>query len=185
MVWERGPNRGLQDSLWQAKLEALILLGPTFLESAMAKKKSTVFWIDRNLPHSPAWESLNGTAKDVLLHFYLKRRMEDIRTRRKRDWEITNNGELEYSYKEAEANGISRPTFARTIGQLVDHGFLDITRLGSLPNHATWYSLSYRWLQYGTPQFVSAIRPRRPVPAGNPRAFLQVTSALLGQVTSA
>ena len=129
------------------------------------KKSSKVVVIDKPLINSPAFRSLRSCAVHVYLDFLGKRRLEKNRYRRKRgpDWIITNNGEIEYTYSEAEKRGISRPRFAKSIDQLVERGFIDIADTGAgVHRMKTLYSISTRWKDWGTEQFVEKERPCRP-----------------------
>ena len=77
-----------------------------------------------------------------------KRRFsKNKRTGRKTEYLFVNNGELEYTYKEAEAKGITRPRFRNGIDQLVERGFIDITHQGSggVRGDKSKYAISERW----------------------------------------
>ena len=68
---------------------------------------------------------------------------------------ILNNGQIQYTYKEALERGITRRAFALSIDALIDHGFLDIAKLGSggRRGDVTLFSISTRWRKWGTPEF--------------------------------
>jgi hypothetical protein len=74
------------------------------------------------LPHwllkSPAWRALSPNAKAVLLHLWERHNG-------------SNNGAIVYAVREAGEIGITRPTTARALIELIDKGFLRVTRWSS------------------------------------------------------
>ena len=114
--------------------------------------------LERKLLKSPAYRNLSATAKTVLTDFMMKRRMKRLNGK----WEITNNGDLQYTYGEAEKNGISRRAFSRAIDALIESGFPDIAETGAgvcrLP---TKYAISKRWEKWGSDDFVTRSRSKR------------------------
>lgn len=112
--------------------------------------------INKNLIMSDAFKSLTSTSKDVLMKFFCKRQMRKVKHKgRSNSWEISNNGEIEYCYSEAEKDGISRPTFQRSIDQLIEHGFIEITHQGSggRKGDKSLYALVDNWKKFGTDEF--------------------------------
>lgn len=98
------------------------------------------------------------------LDFLRKRQMTQIkRPKRSDDWIIKNNGEIVFSYSEAEHKGIGRREFRNAIDELIDKGFLDIAHQGSggRSGDMTKYFIDERWKEYGTPSFRPANNPRR------------------------
>ncbi|MBW2709179.1 MAG: hypothetical protein JRD04_07860 [Deltaproteobacteria bacterium] len=75
---------------------------------------------------------------------------------------ILNNGELEYTYSEAEKRGLPRATFMRAIDTLIEHGFLDISHSGGggKKGDKSLYAISDRWLLFGTENFIPAKRSK-------------------------
>src|ERR1051325_8150821 len=71
------------------------------------------------LPHwmlrSPAWRALSPNGKAVLLHLWERHNG-------------SNNGQIVYAVREAAEIGITRPTAARALNELVELGFLKIKR---------------------------------------------------------
>lgn len=129
------------------------------------KSRSDVVVIEKALINSPAFRSLRSCAVHVYLDFLGKRRLKEDKYRKSRGprWRILNNGEIEYTYSEAEKRGISKPSFATSIDQLVERGFIDIAETGAgVYRMKTLYSISTRWKDWGTEQFVEKKRPRRP-----------------------
>jgi len=87
--------------------------------------------------------------------------------RKKGIWYISNNGEIEFTYREAESYGITRPRFKRALAELVQKGLLDIVRPG-LPNQKlkTLYAISGRWRKWGQDDFQAAQMKKRPAMGG-------------------
>ena len=88
---------------------------------------------------SEAWQGLSCHASRVLIQIARKHNGY-------------NNGELEYTYSEAEQI-MHRNTFAQAITELVERGFIDIVRSGGLNKKKNLYKLSHRWKYFGTPRF--------------------------------
>ncbi len=92
--------------------------------------------------------------------------MEKVQARpmsRENEWRITNNGEIQFSYVEAETQyGISCGKFRRAIDDVVRVGLIDIAKTGlGLHRDVTLYAISNRWEKFGTDEFVVRKRPRR------------------------
>lgn len=125
--------------------------------------KSSVIVLGIHLVKSEVWLSLSGTAMKVFLLFRTKCRMEKFRGKPgKRGPVILNNGEIVFSYREAQKKyGISASRFRRAIDELVAKGFIDIAHTGmGVHKVATWYAISERWRDYGTPQFKEVKWPK-------------------------
>ena len=126
----------------------------------MSNSKNKNFWIEHEMILSPAFHKLNGRAMEVLLLFLSRRQWE--KAGRKGKWYMTNNGEIVFPYKEAKNRfKIPKSSFARAIDSLIEYGFIDIARLGGgLIGDCTKYSISDRWRNYGTDNFVKKKRPK-------------------------
>ena len=126
----------------------------------MANSTSKNIWIEREMILSPAFRKLNGRAMEVLLLFLYRRQWKQAG--RKGKWYTTNNGEIVFPYKEAKKRfKIPKSSFARAIDKLMEHGFIEIARLGGgLIGDCTRYSISERWRKYGTDSFVRKKRPK-------------------------
>lgn len=100
----------------------------------------------------------------VYFDFRMKCRVQKIKakTGRQDAWHIINNGEIEYTYSEAEKRGISRASFMRGIDELIEKGFIDIAHSGSggMKGDKSKYSISERWQAWGTERFEKKIRPK-------------------------
>ena len=75
---------------------------------------------------------------------------------------VTNNGEIEFTYKEAEhRRGIKQGAFLEARDHLIEVGFIDITHSGAgLYKSKTLYGISDRWRKYGTPDFQQVERQK-------------------------
>jgi len=129
-------------------------------------RKHRKFFLERELLFSKAFWSLPADAVRVYLIFLNKcvvRRPATSKEKRKWGYLVVNNGEIQFTYKEARENfGIPAKQFGRTIDRLVEGGFLDITQLGSgLHRTPTLYAVSERWKLFGTAEFKPAIREKR------------------------
>jgi len=116
--------------------------------------------VEKVMIQSPAFWKLTGTAKNVLFLFLYRRQYE--RAGRNGKWYPSNDGEIVFSYIEAEKKyNISRSSFARAIDQLIKLGFIDIAHLGGgMVKDCSKYSISKRWGKYGTDQFIIKTRPK-------------------------
>lgn len=119
--------------------------------------------VDRELLQSKAFRDLTGQSVKVLLWFLAKRQMKKVKTAKREGWVIANDGEIVFSYAEAENKcGLTRQAFSKTIEQLVALGFIDIARLGTgVGKVPTLYAISERWRGYGTAGFKPARRMKR------------------------
>jgi len=118
--------------------------------------------IDAGLVLSRAFLNLTGAAPHVYLLFLRRRRLVKLGRTGKERWVIGNNGEIVFPYAEAENKfGITRPRFQRALDQLVEHGFIDIVHPGGgMTKDISKYSISDRWLNYGTNNFIHKHRKK-------------------------
>jgi len=135
-----------------------------------SRNRSRFVVIEKRLLRSKAYRSLRTpTAYFVLGIFWSKRQMTQVGRPGKRQWVIANNGEIEFTYPEAERKyGISGSAFRKAIDELRDKGFIDIAESGAgLYKAKNLYSISDRWPLYGTPEYEPPKpRPRGPVNKG-------------------
>ena len=126
------------------------------------KSNSGTLVIERRMHRSAAFRKLSANSIFVLFEFLSRRTM--IKVGRKGRWTIANNGEIVFPYAEAEGRfGIFRSTFCRSISQLVEFGFIDITHTGgncNLLDKCSKYSVSERWREYGREGFIKKSRPK-------------------------
>ena len=120
--------------------------------------------IEKGLLKSKAFRSLSGTTKNAYFDFRMKCRMTKTKARpgRKSERVILNNGEIEYTYSEAEKKGIPRSTFMNCLDELIEKGFIDIAHSGSggVKGDKSKYAISERWRAWGTDEFIKKTRPR-------------------------
>lgn len=125
--------------------------------------KSKVIVLEQNLVKSKAWLSLSRTAIVVYLIFRTKCQFTKMKGKPgKRGPVIVNNGEIVFTYNEAEERyGISKSRFRRALKELVAKGFIDIANTGmGIHKVETWYAISERWRDYGTPEFKEVKWPK-------------------------
>jgi len=80
---------------------------------------------------------------------------------------ITNNGEISFTYQQAEWRGMNARRFARALKELHSLGFIDVAHLGrGARGDYTKYSLSERWAKYGTTEWQEI-----PFPENFPQGF--------------
>ncbi|MHC4120981.1 MAG: hypothetical protein ACYSWO_26120 [Planctomycetota bacterium] len=67
-----------------------------------------------------------------------------------------------FTYHEAKNQyGITSPRFRRAIDELLARGFIDIAATGmGVHKVTTFYAISDRWRDYGTPRFQKSTRPK-------------------------
>jgi hypothetical protein len=121
--------------------------------------------LEPNLIESEAFESLSGKAALVcLIRFYQKAyRPSQRRKKRGKQWlrEVTNQGQIIFTYAEANEIGVGRRTYYNVIRELVGKGFIDIAEQGNwYQQKPSRYSISWRWEAYGTQRFKEAEIPR-------------------------
>ena len=124
------------------------------------RKHSNRMFIEKELVTSRAWLDLGPMSPQVYLVFRVK--CQVWRPKGTRTYTITNNGQLEFSYREANRKfGVTPPRFRRVIDDLLDHGFIDITGTGmGVHKVLTTYAISERWRSWGGPNFVEKERPK-------------------------
>jgi len=137
----------------------------------MSKAKNVNIWFEKQLIYSKAFAELKtANAHKALAFFFTKRQCAPTGIGRWKKWEITNNGDIVFTYKEAKKKlGIkSDQTFTNTIDELRDKGFVDIASTGmGVYKVTTLYSISDRWRLYGTPEYKKPKpRPKGPINRG-------------------
>ena len=115
-------------------------------------------WVHPELLSSEAFRTITApTSFIVLFDFYGKKKMQKIG----KNHVMTNNGELVYTYAEAERKGISRAAFQRALDDLISRGFIKVSRTGAgVHRMTTLYALTDAWKKYGTPEFKFTPRER-------------------------
>ena len=131
-------------------------------EKALKPRKPRGVYLEPDWIDSKAFTALNGTAVKVFIWFMRRRQMAKVGRKGKEQWIVTNNGEIVFTYDEAEKKfGLTRSRFNRAIDELIAKGFIDITHHGGgMMGDCTLYSISERWRFYGTDKFVYKTRPK-------------------------
>lgn len=124
-------------------------------------KASKPIFVDRLVLQSEAYWDLSKHGIRVLFRFYEKRKVSPHKDSKGNTYyQIINNGDLVFTYDEAERWGIDRKQFSKAIDDLVAKGFLEITHQGAGQGDSSTYKLTQRWQAYGTKNFDPA-PPRR------------------------
>ncbi len=122
----------------------------------MAKVKNSSIVIEKALLKSKAYKTLKKPAAFFVLGiFWTKRQMSKSNVGKHKGWIIKNNGEIEFTYPEAETEyEIPASTFRNALIELIDKGFIDIAASGQgIYKAKNLYSLSNRWRKYDTPDY--------------------------------
>ena len=84
-----------------------------------------------------------------------------VKVGRRDRWITKNYGEIIFTYADAwEKFKMFRSTFCRSIRQLVELGFIDITHHGGgMMKDCSKYGISDRWREYGKEGFIE--KPRK------------------------
>ena len=137
-------------------------------EQRFREMKWDKMFVSRSVITSKAFLALRtATACQVYLLFLSKCRMEKVQARPMRsekEWRITNNGEIQFTYLEAKKKwGILGGRFTRAIDDLMRVGLIDIAKTGcGLHKDVTLYAISDRWKKLDADdEFVKMKRPKR------------------------
>ena len=129
-------------------------------------------YIETELFLSLAYRELTKQEMRIYFHFLLKRQFGSQKQGKpgKRTGKIiVNNGQITFSYAEAEKLGYPRATFRRAIDKLVNVGLIDITRQGQgghvgeggrITGESSLYAIRERWMDYGTDRFKKRSRKK-------------------------
>ena len=99
------------------------------------------YGLTKKMVDSKAWAKLDSYDKEAFLHIAIKcRGLENIR-------------DLSLTFEEAGKFGQSTHRFNKSIGNLVDYGFIDIIQSGGVWKKCNIYGLSERWRGYGSNNF--------------------------------
>lgn len=129
--------------------------------------QSDVIVLLQALVKSPAWLDLNGAAIKAYCIFRVKCqvRQRPGKPGKKNEKIIVNNGQLQFTYREAKTKyGFTASRYRRALDDLIGHGFLDVAATGmGVHKVVTLYAISERWRAWGTADFVGAKRPKPPI----------------------
>ena len=107
--------------------------------------KTLGIYIERDILESDAYWHLTGSAPQVYMVFLMKRILSDKPFGKNKVRLIANNGEITYTYLEAQNNHwIPKSNFLRARDQLIKVGFIEIAEDGGC-HHTTKYSISNNW----------------------------------------
>lgn len=122
-------------------------------------------YLESELLDSVALKELGKWEWKVYLRFLQKRIISKPKWNKNRSAEkiVVNNGEIIFTYGEAEKMGIAKREFRNSIDGLIKLGFIDINKQGSggWQRDATTYFISERWKRWGTPNFQQTPNPRK------------------------
>jgi hypothetical protein len=157
-----------------ARINRWYAANPQFEEYEGATDAPKIF-IEKEVLFSPAYRSLSRVAMLLYQDFLEKREMRhsgSIRSvdgSKKKRWSCANNGEIQYPYSIASANGFSRAQFRNGIDELQAKGFLDITHMGvggrkpkDGEGDSTKYFLDHRWRNFDIETQRAVKPPRNP-----------------------
>ncbi len=115
------------------------------------------------LLHSEAYKNLTyAPALKVLNFFHEKIRYQPTKGKHgKNRYDIVNNGEMNFTYREAALRGLNPHQFRNALMQLCGLGFIDVKKPGSaLKGDYAIFTFSERWKQYGTTSFEAIEFPK-------------------------
>jgi hypothetical protein len=121
-----------------------------------ARSKHWNIRIGHDLLHSEAYKALSyAPGLKVLNFFFEKIKLEVIKRKRgKERFQFKNNGDISFTYREAEHRGLTHQQFRKALTELVRFGFIDVVLPGSaLRGDYTKFAISERWRQYETKDF--------------------------------
>ena len=126
----------------------------------LAAKTSSGMFIPRRMHRTPAFQKLTANSILVYLEFLYRRQL--VKVGKREEWIIKNNGEIIFTYAEAlEKFKMHRSTFCRSISQLIELGFIDITHHGGgMMKDCSKYGISERWRDYGKEGFIKKSRKK-------------------------
>jgi hypothetical protein len=122
----------------------------------LRRSKTWAIRMGYDLLHSKAYRYLRyGPAIKVLNWFHEKIRIEVNKKKRgKERYRIVNDGDIDFTYREAIFRGLTAQKFSKALRELHQFGFIDIKKPGSaLKGDFTVFAFSERWKAYGTPNF--------------------------------
>ena len=135
-------------------------------EQRFKEVKWDKMFVSRKQITSEAFRDLKTAAAcQVYMIFLYKCQMKPVEgsPRRKNEYCIANNGEIQFSYDEAlEKWGITQKRFTKALDELVRVGLIDITKSGfGLHKDKSLYAISDRWKKFRTDEFVVKKRQKR------------------------
>lgn len=141
-------------------------------EYRLTEDRKDSMFVSKKRVKSEAWRALKTPAAYLVYTLFMtKCKVEQVPERpmsSQKKWIIANNGEIQFSYKEAgDKWGISNGVFTRAIDELIRVGLIDIIHSANgLHQDVTLYAISDRWRKFGTDGFVVKERQKRKVQYG-------------------
>ena len=114
-------------------------------------------WLTPDILESDAyWSLTSANAVRFLSRFHQKAFRKKPKGNGKRGgYQITNNGEIIFTYSEAKELGVkSDRSISRAFKELINKGFIDISEPGNwYLKEPTKFAISFRWQKYGTDEY--------------------------------
>ncbi len=136
-------------------------------EQKFKEVKWNRMFVSRKMITSEAFRALKTAAACQVFMIFLNKCIPDrVQTRpmrREKEWRITNNGEIQFTYNEALGKwAITQKQFTKAIDEVIRVGLIDITKSGfGLQKDKSLYAISDRWEKFGTDEFVVKKRQKR------------------------
>ncbi len=120
-------------------------------------------YVEKELFESKAYLSLKGFAPQLLILLLGKRSFCKIKRGKKRKYECVNNGNITFTYKEAQQKyGLTIPRFTRAIDELLSKGFIKIVHQGGgIDGDQTIYALSNDYLLWSEGKVIRSREPEQ------------------------
>jgi hypothetical protein len=157
-------DKQIQNRIAKAKKWEAANPGQKWINGTHSPVEEKIF-ITKELLRSSAYRSLRRVSMLIYQDFLSKRIFK--KDRRNKVWQIRNNGELIYTYREAKENGFSPKQFRNALDELQAKGLIDIYHQGHggrKPKDGegdfTTYWIDDRWMEYGTDDFRPPRKPR-------------------------
>jgi hypothetical protein len=142
-------------------------LNPGLSDETDYESKRPKTYVLKEILESDAYRSLSKSAMLIYQDFLAKRKFTEIGRGKTKRWELINNGEIVYPFSEAESKGFSRQTYNRSLVELQNKGFIDITHRGKGgrppakgTGDMTKFLIDDRWRSYD-PETGESLRPPR------------------------
>ncbi len=136
-------------------------------EQRFKETKWDRMFVSRKMITSEAFRALKTAAACQVFMIFLNKCIPDrVQTRpmrREKEWRITNNGEIQFTYNEALGKwAITQKQFTKAIDEVIRVGLIDITKSGfGLQKDKSLYAIGDHWEKFGTGEFVAKKRQKR------------------------
>ena len=128
------------------------------------KSQGWAIRMGHDLLHSKAYRKLTyGPAIKLFNWFHEKVKIEVNKKKRGKQRYKVIKGDMKFEYTEAGFRGLSHQQFRKALSILHSLGFIDVRKPGSsLKGDYSVFTLSNRWREYETTDFVTVEFPRSP-----------------------